>query len=503
MITVMESAGRQTMDERISLFIDPPYERHIFTNRTLNMHSIQAIGYDMDYTLIHYDVTRWEQTMYEYLKRKVLELGWPVEDLEYVPEMIIRGLVLDKKLGNIVKPNRFGYIKKAYHGTRQIEYGMMRNIYSRITVDIRENRWLLLTTLFDVPVACMYAQLVDRLDRQEFPEVMGYYDLEERMTSKLDAAYAEGMMREEILKDPSLYVVEDAETPLTLLDQKHAGKKLLLITDSEWEYVSGIMPYAFDSHLPDGMTWRDLFDMVIVSAGKPNFFLREQPAFEVVTEEGLLRLVVGSLKEGAIYVGGHAGLVEETFGLQGGEIMYVGDHVESDVHATKSILRWRTGLVLRELEKELACLKRFRKDQMELSKMMIEKAKLEQEHLQLKICVQRAEHRYGPVSALSVAELMNRIGELKEKIADLNDRISPLAQKAQEMFNPRWGLLTRAGIDKSYLARQVEGYADIYTSRVSNFLYQTPFAYLRSTRSSLPHDGGTLGGPHEGESMVY
>ena len=70
------------MDERISLFIDPPYERHIFTNRTLNMHSIQAIGYDMDYTLIHYDVTRWEQTMYEYLKRKVLELGWPVEDLE-------------------------------------------------------------------------------------------------------------------------------------------------------------------------------------------------------------------------------------------------------------------------------------------------------------------------------------------------------------------------------------------------------------------------------------
>ena len=29
------------------------------------------------------------------------------------------------------------------------------------------------------------------------------------------------------------------------------------------------------------------------------------------------------------------------------------------------------------------------------------------------------------------------------------------------------------------------------------------FAYLRSTRSSLPHDGGTLGGPHEGESMVY
>ncbi len=491
------------MDDPVSPFQNPPYERQIFTNRTLNMQGIQAIGYDMDYTLIHYDVTRWEQTMYAYLKRKLLELGWPVEDLEYVPEMIIRGLVIDKKLGNIVKPNRFGYVKKAYHGIREIEFSAMRDIYSRTTVDIRENRWVLLTTLFDVPVACMYAQLVDKLDRHEFPEVMGYYDLEERMIGHLDAAYAGGMLREEILKDPDRYVVKDVETPLTLLDQKHAGKRLILITDSEWEYVSGIMPFAFDPYLPEGMTWRDLFNMVIVSAGKPNFFLREQPAFEVVTEEGLLRPVVGSLKQGAVYVGGHAGLVEEIFGLEGGEIMYVGDHVESDVHATKSILRWRTGLVLRELEKELACLKRFRKDQMKLSRLMIHKAKLEQEHLQWKICVQRTVHRYGPESTLPIEELTTRMGTLEEKIADLNDRIGPLARKAQKMFNPCWGLLTRAGIDKSYLARQVEGYADIYTSRVSNFLYQTPFANLRSTRSSLPHDGGTLGGPHDGESTIY
>jgi hypothetical protein len=46
----------------------------------------------------------------------------------------------------------------------------------------------------------------------------------------------------------------------------------------------------------------------------------------------------------------------------------------------------------------------------------------------------------------------------------------------------------RAGNDKSYLTRQVERYADIYMSRVSNFLFQTPHAYLRSPRGSLPHD---------------
>lgn len=489
------------MDELTSSVPSPPYGRNIFANRTLNMRTIKAIGYDMDYTLIHYDIKRWERTMYEYLKRKVLELGWPVEDLEYIPEMIIRGLVLDKKLGNIVKPNRFGYIKQAYHGTKPLDFKSLRKIYSRTTVDIRLDRWLLLTTFFDVPVACMYSQLVDKLDSNGLPEVMGYADLEERMTSNLDAAYAEGMLRNEILKDPARYVVEDAETPLTLIDQKRAGKKLLLITDSEWDYVSGIMTYTFDPHLPDGMTWRNLFDMIIVSAGKPNFFLRDQPAFEVVTEEGLLRPVVGSLKEGSIYVGGHARLVEEAFGLSGGELMYVGDHVESDVHATKSILRWRTGLVLRELEEELACLYEFRGRQADLSKMMVEKTKLEREQAQIRLHAQRAKCGYGPKPTFSVAELYGQMDQLKKKISALDERIKPLAQEAQKMFNPRWGLLTRAGFDKSYLVRQLEGYADIYMSRVSNFLYQTPFAYLRSTRSSLPHDGGIVGGPHEGETL--
>ncbi len=488
------------MDELSSLIMNPPHERKIFANRTLNMGAIRAIGYDMDCTLINYDVARWERAMYDYLKRRMLELGWPAEDLEYEPGMAIRGLVLDRKLGNFVKPNRFGYVKRAYHGTNLIDYKTARSVYSRIIVDIRKDRWLLFTTLFDLPIACMYAQLVDKFDRNGLPQVTSYDDLVERMLNNLDAAYAEGMMSNEILKDPASYVVDDAEIPLTLLDQKHAGKKLILISDSEWEFVGKIMPYAFDSYLPAGMTWRDLFDLVIVSAGKPNFFLQKQPAFELATDEGLLRRVVGALKQGSVYIGGHAGLVEEAFGLQGGEIMYVGDHLESDVQATKSILRWRTGLVLRELEIEFGCLHAFRDQQIELSKMMSQKAELERQQAQLRLQVQRGKQKYGPDSEVSIADLHQRIDELHQEISRLDDQIGPLAREAGMLFNPRWGLLTRAGSDKSYLTRILEGYADIYMTRVSNFLYQTPFAYLRSTRSSLPHDGGIFGGPHETET---
>lgn len=67
-------------------------------------------------------------------------------------------------------------------------------------------------------------------------------------------------------------------------------------------------------------------------------------------------------------------------------------------------------------------------------------------------------------------------------------RIGPLAARAGAAHNERWGLLMRAGNDKSQLARQIERSADVYTSRVSKLLYTSPFAYLRSRWGSLPHD---------------
>jgi hypothetical protein len=177
--------------------------------------------------------------------------------------------------------------------------------------------------------------------------------------------------------------------------------------------------------------------------------------------------------------------------------MYIGDHVESDVHVSKSIHRWRTGLVLRELEDELACIYEFRDRQADLTSMMVEKTNLEQQQVRLKLYEQRLKDGYGPETTLRLNKLGDQLDGLTEKISALDEHIKPLAKEAQEVFNQRWGLLTRAGFDKSYLARQLEGYADIYMSRVSNLLYQTPFAYLRSTRSSLPHDRGVIGGPNE------
>lgn len=65
----------------------------------------------------------------------------------------------------------------------------------------------------------------------------------------------------------------------------------------------------------------------------------------------------------------------------------------------------------------------------------------------------------------------------------------PMLEQDGKAFNKYWGYLSRAGLnDKSQFTRQIEKYADIYTSRVANFLRYTPYMYFRSPSQSLAHD---------------
>ena len=52
-----------------------PSGLRVHVNRTLNMRTIKAIGYDMDYTLVGYQAAQWEKRAYAYLKENLIELG--------------------------------------------------------------------------------------------------------------------------------------------------------------------------------------------------------------------------------------------------------------------------------------------------------------------------------------------------------------------------------------------------------------------------------------------
>jgi len=441
------------------------------------MRSVRAIGFDMDYTLVHYDERAWEQQAYTHVLDKLLALGLPVAELRFDPELFTRGLILDTQLGNIVKANRFGYVTRAAHGTELLAHDAQRAAYDRTWVDLSDKRWVFLNTLFSLSEACIYAQLVDLLDAGVLPSVRGYDGLYGLVRDTMNSTHLEGELKALIARDPDRFVVLDPELALALLDLRRAGKALVLVTNSEHDYTRAMMSYTLDRFLPDGMTWRDLFDIVIVQAGKPGFFEKPAPVYEVVDERGLLKPHYGALKTGGVYFGGHARMVEQHLGLTGNELLYIGDHVYADVHVSSQILRWRTALILRELEAEIHADDAFAAEARELSVLMREKEDCEAEQAQLRLSLLRS----GNGDAA-------RLAALREQLDQLDVRIAPLAKQASELSNARWGPLMRAGNDKSRLARQIERYADVYTSRVSNFLYLTPFGYLRAPRGSLPHD---------------
>ncbi len=221
----------------------------------------------------------------------------------------IRGLIIDTEQGNLLKANRFGFVKKALHGTRPMDFDAQRTEYARTIIDLAEPRWVFLNTLFSLSEALhLRAAGGPAGQRASCRGPWATRTSTNWCAARSTPTHMEGKLKAEIVANPERYVLPDPETALALLDQRSAGKKLLLITNSEWAYTAPMMHARSIRYLPEGMTWRELFDVVIVGARKPEFFTTRSPLFEVVetTGEGLLRPHSGPLKAGTPYFGGSA-----------------------------------------------------------------------------------------------------------------------------------------------------------------------------------------------------
>lgn len=458
----------------------PVAERGVFANRTLNLRTVPVVGYDMDYTLIHYYEAAWEGAVFEYARDALIERGLPAADFTFDPAQYTVGLVFDLELGNLLKATRFGYVVRAQHGTQILSFDQQREVYARTIIELSSPRFVFMNTLFELSRASLFCQLIELLEQQQLRGIRSYADVYRVVDDALTVAHTGGALKESIVADKQRFVDLDPQMAATLQEQRAAGKKLVLITNSDWAYTREMMPYCFDRFIDGGDTWRSLFDLVIVSANKPNFFTETNPIYRVVDEaESLLLPHYGPLEQGHVYFGGNARLVEESLELRGAQPLYVGDHLFGDVHVTKDVLSWRTALIARELESEIRDGIDFAENQAELEDMMAQKVEIDREQARLRL------HKLMGTGGENTSAQLAQVTAAASK---LDDQISPLARRASEVGNPIWGPLMRAGNDKSLFARQVERYADVYTSRVSNFRAETPFAYLRAARGSLPHD---------------
>ena len=124
-VRALEEALRVLSDSELARLLDGaarmPVERsrQVFVNRNLRMGNVEMVGFDMDYTLAIYHLRRIEQLSFDLtLSRLVTDFGYPPEVglLQYDHGFVMRGLVVDKAQGNLIKMDRFGSVGRAYHG---------------------------------------------------------------------------------------------------------------------------------------------------------------------------------------------------------------------------------------------------------------------------------------------------------------------------------------------------------------------------------------------------
>jgi hypothetical protein len=288
---------------------------------------------------------------------------------------------------------------------------------------------------------------------------------------------------------------------------RSAGKKLFLLTNSAWDYTDAVMRYLLDGVVAEYPSWRNYFDFVITLASKPAFFTEQRPFLELddSTEEGRVVGEAKSLERGKVYQGGNLVQFEQLSGFAGETVLYVGDHIFGDILRSKKSSLWRTCMIVQEIEDEISYTEGRAEEISRLSELEHLRARLDDEVNLRKSLLNNLERRLEREPELPAEERAQLEAERKETKAEMDtlrralktavETTDVLEQDVEEGFNPYWGLLFKEGNENSRFGEQVEGYACLYTSRVSNLLHYSPTHYFRSPRELMPHEqAGALSG---------
>ncbi|MFQ5527637.1 MAG: HAD-IG family 5'-nucleotidase [Thermoanaerobaculia bacterium] len=471
----------------------PPPERRVFVNRTLRLETIQHIGFDLDFTLADYEREPVERSTFDLAVERLLgEHGYPegIRDVELRPDFPRRGLLIDRKTGIVLRMNRHRYVGQAFLGRRRLSRTEMIELFRSEPIKPADERFYHVDSLFELPEANLYAELVELSQQRpelELPDALGLFEDTRRA---IDWVHASESLQAKILAEPSAYLVPDPEIALALLRLKLGKRKLILLTNSGWTYARDICAYLFDGALAGLDNWRELFDLIIVRSAKPSFF-RNTRSFVKLDNEGKQIGTVETPEWGGVYRGGCLEGLMQLLDCRGDQVLYVGDHIYGDIVTTKRRSNWRTALIARELEEEFHQRAQMAHEMDELGELKSQLTtaghQMDQLHDVLTLYGQAIEAGAG-FAPDALANIEAAFAQTKDRHHRLLRKFSKLNERVSEHFNPCWGSFFKQGGSKTLFAQQMESFSCLYTSRVSNLgLYGTNH-YFRVVRDPMMHE---------------
>lgn len=452
----------------------------VFVNRTLNLKRIKYMGFDMDHTLVRYKSENFEALAHRIMIEKLVkDKDYPksILKLDFSYDRAIRGLIVDKSKGNVLKLSRYSAIRVSYHGLKPIDYREQARVYKSVYIDLRDPNYLSIDTSFSIAFAGLFMQLVELKDTTEAATLPDYSHIADDLNVVLDRAHRDGSLKDEVRRNLDQYILKDEKLVQGLERFKKHGKKLFIVTNSDYSYSKLLLDYTITPFVKDHKGWEDLFEIVVTLSAKPRFFVDSQRFLKIDPKTGFMTNMDRKMEPG-IYQGGSAKVMTGDLEAAPDEILYIGDHIYGDILRLKKDLAWRTALVVEELEQEIEKEAQAGPILEQVTALMEKKFPLEIKVDELiSEQIEKGNDKNG-----------DQIHKLLGEIAEIDKVVSPLLRQQSQIFNPFWGEVMRTGIEESYFAYQVDRFACVYMAKLNELLSMSPRTYFRSWRRPLAHD---------------
>jgi 5'-nucleotidase len=485
--------------ERPSIGLSIPQIDRVFANRNLRMGRIEWVGFDMDYTLAIYRQDEMDALSVSLTTERLIARGYPefLRDLNFDTRFGVRGLLVDKKRGNILKMDRHQVVNQGFHGTTPLELDELHRLYGQEKLHPASKRFHWIDTLFALCEVTSYAAIISSLESRG--QSVDFSQLFIDVRSAIDEAHADGTVYRHVTSDLARFIDRDAALPETLHKLRSAGKRLFVLTNSPYHFTDTVLSYLLTGEPGRYESYTQCFDAVVCSAKKPRWFQPQEDSLatpflrrgsSIARTEPATEQWSGSLERGVVYEGGCLALFEEGLGIAGSSVLYVGDHIYGDILRSKKDSTWRTALVIQELDQEIGALQRnlaarARRRQLAEARPFYEDdlrfygAKFK-EVARSKVTT--------PDDRLKKERVKKHIEHARKQLATLEAEYEQLQLDVDRSFHPYWGSLLKEMNGLSIFGQQVSQYADIYMRRVSNLGAYSPTQFYRSPHDLMPHE---------------
>ncbi len=469
----------------------PRHER-VFCNRNLRMGNIAWVGFDMDYTLAIYNQAEMDRLSIEATLAKLISRGYPemIRDVRIPTDFAVRGLLIDKRFGHVLKMDRYKNVNKGFHGFRELSKDELRALYHTKKIRPATPRYHWIDTLYALSEAVTYAALVHTLEERGF--AVDYAKLFTDIRECIDEAHRDGTILDAIAADLPRFVMKDPKLAPALHKLRSSGKRLFLLTNSRWAYTERMMTYLLGGSMSEYPTWRNFFDVVIAAATKPAFFQERRPLLE--HENGRTKPATFPLERGKVYEGGNLVDLERAMGVAGDQVLYVGDHIYGDILRSKKDSAWRTAMIIQELETEVSAYESCKEDFETLDRLEELRERHEDDlrfyQARIKDLARQIEREASDKLEAERLRMKRAVERIRGVLRQIEAESSGIERRSDARFHPYWGSLLKEGGEQSSFGKQVDEYACIYTSRVSNLAMYSPAQFFRSPRDVMAHEIG-------------